>query len=86
MHGHNLSTPGILKLFWTAAEEKFLCLGIKYWIILWYCDLLTMWENLHCENWKMYFLNHNTLIWNLVLKVKNVAYILKISWKVRQEN
>ena len=41
MHLHNLSTSGILKLFLTAAEKKFLCLGIRNCIILWYHDFLT---------------------------------------------
>ena len=49
MHLHSLSTSGILKLFLTAAEKKFLCLGIRNCIILWYLDFLTRWENLHSE-------------------------------------
>ena len=56
-----LSTPGILKLFLTAAEKKFLCLEIRNCIILWYCDLLTRWENLHRENWKM-----NRISWSTI--------------------
>ena len=50
MHICGLLAPDILKLFLTVAEKKFLWFGIRNYILRWYHDFLTRWENLHHEN------------------------------------
>ena len=50
MHVRDLSTHDILKLLLTSTEKDFLCFGLRNWIMLWYRDFLTKWENLHREN------------------------------------
>ena len=55
MHIRDLSMPGILKLFSTVAEKKFLCLGIwlggKIYIV-------------KTEKWiKSWYINSNTELW-----------------------
>ena len=41
-----------IEIVLTGAEKKFLCFGIRNFIILCYRDFLTRWENLHRENFK----------------------------------